>query len=69
MGRSPFPLPQTYHYILFSLSPPTTDPIRIRKSIQDALSQSFGLTSASTYLDILWIADDGNQSVVRTGPA
>lgn len=36
-----------------------------RKAIQDALLQSFGLTSANTYVDTLWLAEDGSEAVVR----
>ena len=35
------------------------------RSIQDALLQSFGLTSANVYVDILWLAEDGSEIVVR----
>jgi len=47
------------HYILLSISPPTHDILTLRKTISDALSESFGLTFASTYLDILWVEEMG----------
>ena len=52
------------YYIQFSLSPPCTDPLTIRKTLQDGLIQSFGIVSSS-YLDVLWVSDDGEQTVVR----
>ncbi|KAI0050681.1 hypothetical protein FA95DRAFT_1486839 [Auriscalpium vulgare] len=61
------PLPPTAHYIRFSLAPACADALLVRRAIQDALTQSFGLTASSTYLDILWVADSGEEAVVRTG--
>ncbi|KAA1474112.1 hypothetical protein DENSPDRAFT_823808 [Dentipellis sp. KUC8613] len=63
------PFPQTYHYIRFTLSPPCSSPLLIRRAIQEALSQAFGITSSSTYVDILYVADNGNDAVVRTSPS
>ncbi|KAI0693094.1 hypothetical protein C8T65DRAFT_70217 [Cerioporus squamosus] len=57
-----------YHYIRFSVSPACTEVLTIRKSIQDALGQSFGLVSSHTYVDMLWMAEDGSEVVVRIGP-
>jgi hypothetical protein len=59
------PLPQTHHYIRFSISPPSTDPLLIRRALQDALAQSFGTALSHTYLDVLWVADSGIECVVR----
>ncbi|KIY48573.1 hypothetical protein FISHEDRAFT_43010 [Fistulina hepatica ATCC 64428] len=59
------PLAKSSHYIRLHLSPAGRDPLSVRKSIQDALAQSFGATSAGTYLDILWISDDGEECVIR----
>ncbi|EKM52385.1 uncharacterized protein PHACADRAFT_61360, partial [Phanerochaete carnosa HHB-10118-sp] len=53
------------HYIRFSVSPANTDGLTIRKALQDALLQSFGLTSANVYVDVLWLAEDGAEVVVR----
>ncbi|RDB17738.1 hypothetical protein Hypma_001052 [Hypsizygus marmoreus] len=57
--------PSEHHYIRFAVSPPTTDALTLRKALQDALTQTFGITSAGLYTDILWSADDGAQFVVR----
>lgn len=57
-----------YHYIRFALAPPCSDALMIRKHLQDALLQSFGLTSANTQVDILWVADDGSAVVLRLRP-
>ncbi|EMD30906.1 hypothetical protein CERSUDRAFT_100878 [Gelatoporia subvermispora B] len=53
------------HYIRFSVSPPNTDALTLRKALQDALSQTFGLVAANTYIDILWVAEDGTEVVLR----
>lgn len=37
----------------------------MRKALQDALLQSFGLTFANTYVDILWLSESGAEVVVR----
>ncbi|KAF9463501.1 hypothetical protein BDZ94DRAFT_615206 [Collybia nuda] len=59
------PFRSDYHYILLSVSPPNVDALALRKKLQDALTQSFGLTSSSIFIDILWIADKGEQFVIR----
>ena len=55
----------TNHYLRFAISPACPDELTVRKAFQDALLQSFGLTSANIYLDILWLAEDGAEVVVR----
>ncbi|OBZ74277.1 hypothetical protein A0H81_05507 [Grifola frondosa] len=65
----PRQLSSTYHYIRFSVSPPCPDELTLRKSIQDSLGQSFGVVSSHTYVDVLWLADDGSEMVVRIGQA
>ncbi|KAH9852999.1 hypothetical protein C2E23DRAFT_729913 [Lenzites betulinus] len=60
-------LSPTYRYIRFAVSPPCAGALTLRKTIQDALGQSFGLVSSHTYVDILWTADDGSALVVRIG--
>lgn len=55
------------HYIRFSVSPANTGGLIIRKTLQDALLQSFGLTSANVYVDVLWLAEDGVEVIVRVG--
>ena len=63
----PVPLPQTHHYIRFSINPPSSDALHVRRALQEALVQSFGAARSHTYLDILWVADLGTECVVRTG--
>lgn len=58
----------TYHYLRFAISPPCSDALTARKILQDALLQSFGLTSANTQIDILWISDKGDALVLRARP-
>ena len=54
-----------YSYLRFALSPSCNDALTIRKLLQDALLQSFGLTSANTQVDILWVAENGTETVLR----
>lgn len=61
-------LQPTHHYIRLSMQPRCTDVLLIRKSIQDALAEMFGLTFASTYIDILFVSELGSESVVRVNP-
>ncbi|KAI0830294.1 hypothetical protein BC628DRAFT_1313200 [Trametes gibbosa] len=56
-----------YRYIRFAVSPPSADALTLRKTLQDALGQSLGLVRAHTYVDLLWLADDGSALVVRVG--
>jgi hypothetical protein len=53
------------HYLRFSIAPSTKNELAIRKTIADALTQGFGITSAATYLDVLWISEDGKDCVIR----
>lgn len=66
-SSGPAPLPQTQHYIRFSITPPTSDALHVRRALQEALVQSFGAARSHAYLDVLWVADSGTQCVVRTG--
>jgi len=50
------------------MQPRCTDVLLIRKSIQDALAEAFGLTFASTYIDVLSVSELGSESVVRVNP-
>ena len=59
------PLKTDQHYVRFTVDPPCTDGLTVRKTLQDALLQSFGLISANTYIDILWVAEDGREVVIR----
>ena len=54
-----------YHYIRFRISPPSSDALSIRKAISDALLQTFGLSAESTYVDVLSIAESGQECVLR----
>ena|SRR6266576_3039191 len=70
---APQPLPQTHHYIRFSISPPLdsadADALQIRRILQNALAQSFGAVLSHIYLDVLWVATSGAECVVRTSGA
>ncbi|KZP05376.1 hypothetical protein FIBSPDRAFT_847812, partial [Athelia psychrophila] len=65
-------LPAEYHYILFALAPPC-DALLVRKALQDALAQAFGLTSAGTHMDVLWVSPpspaSSSSSTTKTGAA
>ncbi|KAF8999877.1 hypothetical protein BDQ17DRAFT_1246205 [Cyathus striatus] len=65
MSAQAYQFPEERHYIRFSLSPATTDELRIRKAISTALAQSFGITAESTYVDVLWVSGDGKECVLR----
>ncbi|PCH43159.1 hypothetical protein WOLCODRAFT_164278 [Wolfiporia cocos MD-104 SS10] len=72
MSRPAFPstsrrraFSSSYHYIRLSVSPPCADVLTLRKTMQDALLQTFGLLSANTYIDVLSLAEDGSEVVVR----
>ena len=60
-------LPARYHYVKFSISPPC-DVFTLRKTLQDCLTQMFGITAASTHLDVLWVSQPGSEFVIRTSP-
>jgi type III secretory pathway component EscT len=63
----PYSFPSEYHYIRLAISPSNNDALTLRKTLQDALTQTFGVTASSTYIDIFWVADGGEQFVVRVG--
>lgn len=54
-----------YHYIHLKILPPTSDALIIRKIIADALSQTFGLSTEGTYVDILSLSEGGGTCVLR----
>ncbi|KAF8266044.1 hypothetical protein EI94DRAFT_1734128, partial [Lactarius quietus] len=55
-GSGPSPLPQAHHYIRFSIAPPApTRYLGTRTVIWRRASH--------TYLDVLWVADAGNECV------
>ncbi|KAF5376733.1 hypothetical protein D9615_007892 [Tricholomella constricta] len=59
-------LPTQYHYVRIAVAPVTgRDALGLRKAVQDALTQTFGVTSAALYVDFLWVAEDGGQFVIR----
>ncbi|KAJ3934076.1 MAG: hypothetical protein NXY57DRAFT_890881 [Lentinula lateritia] len=58
-------LTSNYHYLRFELQPKVTSEISIRQNIHQALLDSFGITGGSIHLDILWVSDDGLETVVR----
>jgi len=62
------PLPQTHHYIRFSILPPLddADALQIRRILQNALTQSFGAALSHVYLDVLWVATSGAECIIRT---
>ena len=68
-GSGTVPLPQTHHYIRFSITPPSSDALHVRHALQEALVQSFGAARSHTYVDVLSLTDSGAECVVRTsGP-
>lgn len=58
----------THHYIRLAMEPRCTDVLLIRKSLQHALTDMFGLTFASTYIDVLSVNELGSETVVRVNP-
>ena len=66
---SPLVLQPTYRYIRLSLSPPTTDALTLRKLLETSLLQSFGVSRAATYMDVLWIHELGHDAVIRVADA
>ncbi|KAH6912115.1 hypothetical protein BKA70DRAFT_1266610 [Coprinopsis sp. MPI-PUGE-AT-0042] len=63
-----------YHYIRVAITPAIgrQDELTLRKTFVDAVTETFGATSASTFLDILWIGTPengkGSESIVRVSP-
>ncbi|KAF8586409.1 hypothetical protein K439DRAFT_1340903 [Ramaria rubella] len=58
-------LPKLYRYIRFSIEPGIQEPLFLRKTLENAMLQSFGVSRAATYMDVLWISTDGRAAVVR----
>lgn len=58
-------LQPSLHFVRFSITPACSDELSARKTIQDALLQAFGLTSVNLYIDLLWLAEDGTEAVIR----
>jgi hypothetical protein len=63
----PHSFPSEFHYIRLAVSPPNPDHLSLRKTLQDSLTQTFGVTASSTYIDILWVSAEGEQFVARVG--
>ncbi|KAG0706243.1 hypothetical protein DFH29DRAFT_798653 [Suillus ampliporus] len=59
------PCLKKHSYIHFSINPPCADALKLRKSMQDGLAETFGIIASGTYLDILWIAESGSEIVIR----
>ncbi|KIK97328.1 hypothetical protein PAXRUDRAFT_825048 [Paxillus rubicundulus Ve08.2h10] len=57
-----------HHYIRLSMEPCCTDVLLMRKSLQDTLTDMFGLTFSSIYIDILSVNDQGSEVVIRVNP-
>ncbi|KIJ41103.1 hypothetical protein M422DRAFT_172777 [Sphaerobolus stellatus SS14] len=68
-SSSSFPLSSEYRYLRISASPRITDALSLRKLLADAMMQSFGLSRAGTYMDVLWIKEEGTEAVVRVAEA
>jgi len=64
-----FALDKEYRYIRFSVQPGVNDPLSLRKLLESAMAQSFGLSRAGTYMDVFWIAQDGSGAIIRVGEA
>ena len=58
-------LKAVYRYIRLSIAPPVTEPLTLRKMLETAMLQSFGVSRAATYMDILWMDEDGHAAVIR----
>ncbi|KAF9559025.1 hypothetical protein CPC08DRAFT_709156, partial [Agrocybe pediades] len=52
-------------YIRFSVNSAVSDVLTLRKMVSDALTQQFGMTFASTHLDVLWLDENGSEFVIR----
>ena len=62
-------LPNVYRYVRLSINPPISDGLAIRKLLEAAMLQSFGVTRAATYIDVLWISEGGRETVIRIADA
>ncbi|KAG6890130.1 hypothetical protein C0995_011423 [Termitomyces sp. Mi166 len=45
---------------------PDRDGLSLRKILQDALTQTFGVTSAGLYIDVLWMAEDSSECIIKS---
>ncbi|KAF8502992.1 hypothetical protein BU17DRAFT_58645 [Hysterangium stoloniferum] len=62
-------LPNVYRYIRLSVKPSISEGLTIRKLLEIAMLQSFGVTRAGTYMDVLWISEEGHEVVIRIADA
>ncbi|KDQ08931.1 hypothetical protein BOTBODRAFT_179412 [Botryobasidium botryosum FD-172 SS1] len=54
-------LPQSYHYIQLSISPPL-DGLLLRQAISQALLQTYGITHSLTHVDIISLHESPSSS-------
>jgi hypothetical protein len=59
--------PPTYIYLTIDLKPPIANDLALMKSIHDAMQQTFGLTRALTYFEVVWKDVEGARYVIRVG--
>lgn len=57
-------IPLTYHYIQL-FAPSHTEELSLRKVLADALGQSYGLSRALTYIDVLAIDAAKGEATIR----
>lgn len=56
---------RSYDYLLLAVSPPS-DALTLRKALQESLTLSFGIIFSKSHLDILWVAENGSEVIIRT---
>ena len=61
-------LTSDHRYLRLSLQPYVPEELRIRHNLHQALLESFGVTGGSINLDVLWVAHDGSETVIRVHP-
>jgi hypothetical protein len=54
-----------YHYIHVRISPPKSEILAVRKTISAALSKTYGLSAEGTYVDVLSLAANGEECILR----
>ncbi|KAJ7163490.1 hypothetical protein C8R43DRAFT_1062509 [Mycena crocata] len=62
----PSDLPQPFQYLLLRTTPPA-DELTLRRALQTALNQAFGLTAAGTHVDVLWVQSGGDEGTDVSG--
>ena len=53
-----------YHYLRLEIQPPTSGELYLEQAIQSAMQQTFGITHGLV-VDILWMAEAGNDAIIR----